>query len=108
MAEYDIRSVWVKRPDIKGRLSWEFSGIHVDSCLYLDGSVKWAIRSGEDAVMSKYDGYFYLERLPSDRSDEYYEEFRFNSIDEAVEFARTANPGREHRGRRKKGRVAQR
>lgn len=44
----------------------------------------WAIRSGRDA-MSKISGEFEYEPMPSSRDDAYFAEFRFSTMQEAIE-----------------------
>ena len=46
----------------------------------------WAICKGNsNSAMSKTDGVFYYEPMPSNRDKEYFDEFRFNSVDEALQ-----------------------
>lgn len=44
----------------------------------------WAVRNGVD-VMSKHTGNFEYEPKPSSRDEDFFEEYRFNSADEAIE-----------------------
>lgn len=46
----------------------------------------WAIIENNDKCMSKFDGLFYYEPLPSSRNEEYFKEFRFSSSNEAYDF----------------------
>jgi len=85
---YDIRSVWIVRPTriFDARNAKEFNGVHVDCCIWPDGSEKWAIRSGEQLALGK-DGEWIHEPQPSSRDDEFYAMYRFDSLEEAVGFA---------------------
>ena len=46
---------------------------------------KWAIVM-DSGSMSRYDGKFYFEPSPSNRDNDFYTEFRFDSKKEAMEF----------------------
>lgn len=88
--DYDIRSVWVLRPvrreDFTPSLSFEqLRGVYVESCEQRKGPDLWAIRSGGN-VLGK-DGEFCIEPMPSSRTDEFLQEYRWPSLDEAIEFA---------------------
>jgi hypothetical protein len=80
--DVDIRSVWVKRPDYHGRTLRAANGVHVDACLWPDGAVKWAIRSGETSCLDK-DGDWIIEPLPSRRDERFYEWCRFDALEVA-------------------------
>lgn len=45
----------------------------------------WAVCRGGTTAMSKSDGVFYCEPIPSNRDQKYFNEFRFNSVDEALQ-----------------------
>lgn len=45
--------------------------------------IVWAIRRSS-SVMSKKTGTFDYEPMPSNRDDEFFEEYRFDSIEEAI------------------------
>lgn len=84
--DVDIRSVWVKRPDYHGRTLRAANGVHVDACLWPDGAVKWAIRSGETSCLDK-DGDWIIELPPSRRDERFYERCRFDALEAAYAFA---------------------
>lgn len=44
----------------------------------------FAIKNRLGHSFSKYDGEFYLETSPSNRDDEYYKEFRFDTMEDAI------------------------
>lgn len=46
--------------------------------------ITWAIKRS-DLCMSKIDGDFYWEPRPSERDEDYFNEFRFDSAEEAYE-----------------------
>ncbi len=84
--DYDIRSVWVKRPDYHARTVRAANGVHVDACLWPDGSVKWAIKSGENSCLDK-DGDWIIEPLPSRRDERFCHRCRFDALEAACAFA---------------------
>jgi hypothetical protein len=86
IATHDIRSVWVRRPDPQASHSLGFLGISADASVFRDGTVVWAIRSG-DQVLGR-DGQFIIEPLPSSRDAEFYQQYRFATLEEALAFAR--------------------
>ena len=45
----------------------------------------WAVCRGGVTAMSKDDGRFYYEPMPSNRDQKYFDEFRFNSVGEALQ-----------------------
>ena len=89
----DIRSVWLARPDPEGVLATDFLGVHAEACVQPDGSTRWAIRSGSSQVLGK-DGVWILEPQPSNRDTAFYQEYRFDTLDEATAFYR-AGPQEE-------------
>lgn len=44
----------------------------------------FAVKNRLGHAFSKYDGEFYLETSPSNRDDEYYKEFRFDTMEDAI------------------------
>ncbi len=84
--DYDIRSVWVKRPDYHGRTAITANGVHVDAGIWPDGSVKWAIRSGDGLCLSK-GGTWIMEPLPSSRNERFFQRCRFDTLAEAYALA---------------------
>jgi len=90
MSDLDIRSVWVRRPlsENEARTFMEIMGVHVDCCIQPDGSSLWAIRSGESYVLGK-DGRWTFEPQPSSRDDAFYRMHRWETLEDAVTFARS-------------------
>ena len=90
MTDLDIRSVWVRRPlpENEARMFMEIVGVHVDCCIQPSGSSFWAIRAGEGHVLGK-DGKWVFEPQPSNRDEEFYRTYRWDTLDDAVTFARS-------------------
>ncbi len=85
-ADLDIRSVWVRRPNPRGLFAREFNGVHVDCMVQREGPDTWAVHSGEGTALGK-DGEWILEPRPSSRDDQFFEEYRWDTMDEALAFA---------------------
>lgn len=90
--DYDIKSVWVKRPVRGGEYSWDQLGIVVQAYIH-EGKTRWFITLGDDAAfaMDKELGVFVLLDKWSHRED-WLREYMFDSLDEAIEFAKNAHP----------------
>lgn len=87
-----IRSVWITYPSFGGRTSQEANGVYVDCCVWPDETIMWAIRSGS-SVLGK-DGQWIIEPRPSVRDAEFYAQYRFETLDAAVNFARSNTPSK--------------
>ena len=67
----------------KNRLQW----VTIEATKYDEQTsvpTTWAVRRG-DSVMSKITGSFDYEPMPSSRDDDYFNEYRFSTPDEAAE-----------------------
>jgi hypothetical protein len=58
--------------------------VSIEARPQINGSIKWAMKMHE-WVLGK-DGEFYIEPMPSSRTDEFIENTRFNSPDECHSF----------------------
>jgi hypothetical protein len=67
----------------KNRLQW----ITIEATKYdeqINEPIMWAVRQG-GSVMSKFTGSFNYEPMPSNRDDDFFNEYRFSTPDEAAE-----------------------
>jgi hypothetical protein len=70
------------------------SWITVDSTKYDEEThlpILWGVRRGS-SIMSKYTGEFDYEPMPSQRDDDFFKEYRFDSPNEAKECYLKFNP----------------
>lgn len=69
-----------------------YPSVLIEAVYFVDERpASWAIRKGK-FVMSKLDGQFRYEPLPSERDDKFYQEFRFKSaVDAEVAYRRFHN-----------------
>ena len=82
-----VRSLWVilPKPLNQSGTIIDSIGIHVDQVMQQKGDPLWAIRSGSDLCLGK-DGEWMVEPLASARDEEYIRNYRFSSINEAINF----------------------
>lgn len=83
----DLSSLWVRRPadprTFRAGSGIHLNGIRIDACLQPDGSTRWAIRSGGRDILGQ-DGEWTFEPNPSSRTDEFYQNYRFDTLPEAL------------------------
>ena len=93
---YDIRSVWIVRPNDDARKLIDSMGVRVDRCIQGDGAPdRWAIRSGDHMALGWNRQWIY-EPQPSNRDDAFYALFRFDTLDDACAFARGEDVEQPH------------
>lgn len=81
-----ISSIYFQRPTVEN-----MKEIRIDRCIQPDNSSLWAIRSGGFCLNKQ--GNWEFEPIPSSRTNKFYKDCRFNSMDEAIKFAQSALNG---------------
>jgi len=64
-----------------------FDKVTLDRCDQEDGSVKWAIRNGDQSIFNKKIKRFEYEMLPSNRAKNHAYLYRYDTIEEALKDA---------------------
>jgi hypothetical protein len=84
--EENLSGYYLIKPSVN-----EFGSVVIERCAQLDGSDKWAIRSR--GMCMRKDGSMEFEPRPSNRTDEFLERTRWNSMQEAIYFYKSLPGG---------------